>query len=105
MYMAMKMAKYIVCRSGYTTIMDLAAIAQKAAFIPTPGQPEQEYIAEIYKKQGLANFAAQDNANLKNFIAEYDNYKGFGDFKPTDDKLDDAINDFLKMVESRSINL
>jgi hypothetical protein len=103
MFMAMKMAKYIVCRSGYTTIMDLAAIGQKAAFIPTPGQPEQEYIAAIYKKHGLANFADQKNVDLKKFIDEYDSYRGFAEFKPTDNKLDAAIDDFLALVENQTI--
>jgi UDP:flavonoid glycosyltransferase YjiC (YdhE family) len=101
MFMAMKSAKYIVCRSGYTTVMDLAALGQKAAFIPTPGQPEQEYIAEIYKKQGLANYASQDTADLFKLIEEYDNYKGFAEFKPEDDLLDKAIDEFLALVQQR----
>lgn len=41
-------AKTIIARSGYSTIMDLAALGvlDKATLIPTPGQPEQEYLAE-----------------------------------------------------------
>lgn len=39
-------AKHIVCRSGYSTIMDLAALGKRAELIPTPGQGEQEYLAE-----------------------------------------------------------
>lgn len=40
-------AKTIIARSGYSTVMDLAALGvlQKAQLIPTPGQPEQEYLA------------------------------------------------------------
>ncbi|MCL2596701.1 MAG: hypothetical protein FWD66_03385 [Paludibacter sp.] len=36
----------IICRSGYSTIMDLATIncLHKAEFFPTPGQTEQEYL-------------------------------------------------------------
>ena len=43
--------KRIISRSGYSTIMDLEALGclQKAEFIPTPGQTEQEYLAEIHK--------------------------------------------------------
>ncbi|MDR1585159.1 MAG: hypothetical protein LBS07_03150 [Prevotellaceae bacterium] len=39
-------AKKIVSRSGYSTIMDLATLncLNKAEFIPTPGQTEQEYL-------------------------------------------------------------
>ncbi len=41
-------AKHIIARSGYSTIMDLAALGvlDKAELIPTPGQSEQEYLAE-----------------------------------------------------------
>ena len=39
-------AKRITCRSGYSTLMDLAVLGIKAEIIPTPGQTEQEYLAE-----------------------------------------------------------
>jgi len=48
-------AKHIIARSGYSTIMDLHALGLLQApitnhqssieLIPTPGQPEQEYLA------------------------------------------------------------
>lgn len=40
-------ATHIICRSGYSSIMDLAALDKLSVttFIPTPGQPEQEYLA------------------------------------------------------------
>lgn len=38
-------SKIIVSRAGYTTIMDLVAMQKPAILIPTPGQPEQEYLA------------------------------------------------------------
>ncbi len=41
-----KSADYIVCRSGYTTIMDLMVIGRRALLVPTPGQTEQEYLAQ-----------------------------------------------------------
>lgn len=39
----------IICRSGYSTIMDLHALNKRAIYIPTPGQTEQEYLAELHK--------------------------------------------------------
>ena len=39
-------SKKIICRSGYSTIMDLNALKRTAEFIPTSGQTEQEYLAE-----------------------------------------------------------
>ncbi|NCC98565.1 MAG: glycosyltransferase [Bacteroidia bacterium] len=40
-------AKHIICRSGYTSIMDMYAVGKLdiVEWIPTPGQPEQEYLA------------------------------------------------------------
>lgn len=45
-------AKHIIARSGYSTIMDFHAlgILDKAELIPTPGQPEQEYLAKKHVK-------------------------------------------------------
>ncbi|MCM1034172.1 MAG: hypothetical protein NC038_00430 [Paludibacter sp.] len=41
-------ASTIIARSGYSTLMDLHALGvlHKAQLIPTPGQPEQEYLAK-----------------------------------------------------------
>jgi predicted glycosyltransferase len=43
-------SKKIICRSGYSSIMDLDALncLQKAYLIPTPGQTEQEYLYTIH---------------------------------------------------------
>lgn len=42
---ALKGAGRVVCRSGYSTLLDLAQINVRAHLIPTPGQPEQELLA------------------------------------------------------------
>jgi hypothetical protein len=42
-------AKQIICRSGYTTLMDLHALGREAVLIPTPGQTEQEYLAAHFR--------------------------------------------------------
>ena len=46
-------AKHIIARSGYSTIMDLEALGVlgKSELIPTPGQPEQEYLAAYIAKK------------------------------------------------------
>ena len=38
-------AKIVIARAGYSTIMDLYSLHKKAMVVPTPGQPEQEFIA------------------------------------------------------------
>lgn len=59
-------SELVLCRSGYTTVLDLAKLQKKAFFIPTPGQFEQEYLAKKLKKEGLIPMAKQDDFTLKN---------------------------------------
>lgn len=35
----------IICRPGYSTIMDLISLGRRALLVPTPGQSEQKYLA------------------------------------------------------------
>lgn len=58
-------SEMVLSRSGYTTIMDLAYLHKKAFFIPTPGQPEQEYLARKLKKQGLVPYKKQNDFKLE----------------------------------------
>ncbi len=39
-------SRHILCRSGYTTMMDLFLLGKTATIVPTPGQTEQEYLAK-----------------------------------------------------------
>lgn len=52
----------IVCRSGYSSLMDLAVLGKKALLIPTPGQTEQQYLAERMARAGI--FAQQTQRTL-----------------------------------------
>ncbi|WP_306350031.1 glycosyltransferase [Flavobacterium sp. '19STA2R22 D10 B1'] len=67
-------SEIVLCRSGYTTIMDLAQLGKKAFFIPTPGQYEQEYLAKKLKKEGLFPYAKQANFKVSDLL-ELDSYK------------------------------
>nr|MDQ3101348.1 hypothetical protein [Bacteroidota bacterium] len=57
-------ADLIVSRSGYTTIMDLVATGKRALLIPTPGQPEQEYLARLHAGGDRFVFQDQDHVDL-----------------------------------------
>jgi hypothetical protein len=39
-------AEKIVCAAGFSTLCDLNALGRKAELYPTPGQTEQEYLAQ-----------------------------------------------------------
>jgi uncharacterized protein (TIGR00661 family) len=73
-------SEIVLCRSGYTTVMDLAKLGKKAFFIPTPGQFEQEYLAKKYKKEGIVPYAKQEKFVIENLF-EIDLYKGLNTFK------------------------
>ncbi|MBS1647296.1 MAG: glycosyltransferase [Bacteroidetes bacterium] len=47
----LEVSKKIICRSGYSTLMDLHAVEKKATLIPTPGQSEQEYLARYWHEK------------------------------------------------------
>lgn len=56
---------FIVCRAGYSTIMDLAQTKKPALLVPTPGQTEQEYLAKFLSKRPQFVFQQQHNLSLQ----------------------------------------
>ena len=57
-------AGLVVCRSGYSTLMDLVALHKKAILLPTPGQTEQQYLGTHLHTQGIFYCTQQKNFNL-----------------------------------------
>jgi uncharacterized protein (TIGR00661 family) len=57
-------SELVLSRSGYSTIMDLIVLNKKAILVPTPAQPEQEYLAIHLKKNGLFHFVEQKDLNI-----------------------------------------
>lgn len=59
-------AKKVLCRSGYSTLMDLYTLHKKhLILIPTPGQHEQEYLANYWQETQCAKIVLQKD--LKDF--------------------------------------
>ena len=58
-------AALIISRAGYSTVMDLVALRKKAILVPTPGQPEQEYLATYLKEQQIFFTCSQENFDLQ----------------------------------------
>ncbi len=85
----------VICRSGYSMVMDLMQLGGKALFIPTPGQTEQEYLAEALKVQGVAAFIPQQYLNLEKALKESEKYRGFHTFGTGEDWLTKAIDTLL----------
>ena len=61
-------SEYIICRSGYTTVMELLSLHKKSILIPTPGQTEQEYLAKKLAKEQLCMYVEQDDFNCAEHI-------------------------------------
>ena len=57
-------AGMVICRSGYSTLMDLVALNKKAILIPTPGQTEQLYLGTLLHERGAFYCAQQDGFDL-----------------------------------------
>ena len=68
-------SEIVLCRSGYTTVMDLAKLEKKAYFIPTPGQYEQEYLAKKYKREGWVPYSKQEHFAIEK-LSQINFYKG-----------------------------
>jgi UDP-N-acetylglucosamine:LPS N-acetylglucosamine transferase len=92
----MNRAKFVICRSGYTSMMELAELNKhQGLFIPTPGQPEQEYLSYYYEKIGWFHSESQYNLNLTQDIPRAMKYKGFPSMPTTKDNVLRLYNDLL----------
>jgi|GEM_PF-2177936 len=59
--------------------MDLCKLGEKAFFIPTPGQHEQEYIAHKLQVDWIAPFVTQDvfNINMLELVSQYTGFETY----------------------------
>ncbi len=73
---AILQSKLVVCRPGYSTLMDLAALGKPALFVPTPGQTEQEYLAQMHMEQGHFYAVKQKKLHLLQDIKHAFSYTG-----------------------------
>jgi UDP-N-acetylglucosamine transferase subunit ALG13 len=65
---AIAKAKLVICRSGYSSIMDLLRLRKKAILIPTPGQTEQLYLAKLMKEKKWFVVDQQNDFQLNSAI-------------------------------------
>ena len=64
-------SEVVICRSGYSSLMDLAVLGnKKAILIPTPGQTEQEYLGERFAAQGHFICQNQENIDLEKALGD-----------------------------------
>ncbi len=57
-------ALVVICRSGYSSIMDIVSMGKRAILIPTPGQPEQEYLSRYLMDKKIFFSVGQEEFDL-----------------------------------------
>ena len=97
---AFQQSEYLISRCGYTTVMDICKLKIKSILIPTPGQTEQEYLAEHLQKQGFCLSVKQEGFNLIKELEKAEKFEYiFPDFDMENYKT--ILNEF---VENLTIN-
>ncbi|MGH1339062.1 MAG: glycosyltransferase [Aureispira sp.] len=87
----------IIARSGYSTLLDLAALQiPKALLIPTPGQTEQEYLAKRLSAQGRCVYQSQTQLHLKNGLAALTQLAPVLPTPPSSNALEQSIDELLQ---------
>jgi UDP-N-acetylglucosamine transferase subunit ALG13 len=72
---AIQSASFVIARSGYSTIMDLLKLKKKAILIPTPGQTEQEYLAQYLMDKKMVYSVSQQSFNLQKALEAASDFK------------------------------
>lgn len=90
-------SEIVICRSGYSTIMDLVALQKQAILIPTPGQKEQEYLADHAAERRLFKQVRQSALSDKIFdIVPYPPPA------PAESSIDRLVEIWLHKIRERS---
>jgi UDP:flavonoid glycosyltransferase YjiC (YdhE family) len=62
-------SRLVVARSGYSTLMELAALGRRAVLVPTPGQTEQEYLGRHAMRAGFFFSVPQKRFDLETALS------------------------------------
>ncbi len=91
----MNRAKFVIARSGYSTIMDMVELGKKGLLIPTPGQTEQEYLGEYLSQKGYFYSVEENDIMLKRDVEKAKKYTGFN--PPWRTK--ESVEKFMKLIK------
>ncbi len=89
-------AEIIICRSGYTSLMELLPLGKKLILIPTPGQAEQEYLATYCMQKGFAYSISQENFSLEEALHKAATF-AYVPYHPPASDLDQLIRSGLNL--------
>jgi len=84
----MSRARFIISRSGYTTMMELAELDKRHALLtPTPGQTEQEYLSRYYAREGWFISRSQYRLRLEEDVQAALPFRGFPEMAKTEENV------------------
>jgi len=89
-------ADVVVCRSGYSSIMDLSILGKMAILVPTPGQTEQEYLASELMKRGIAFCQLQQEFDLERALVRTKDYSGFVGRASRPNLLAESVDEIIR---------
>lgn len=92
----LEQAEFVVCRAGYSSLMDLTVMKKKAIVVPTPGQDEQLYLARHMETKGFFKYRPQNEMHLAEELEGLEHYS-----PPTagdSEKLNNAIESLLNSL-------
>lgn len=94
----------IICRSGYSTIMDLVGLNKKIIFVPTPGQSEQEYLARHLHRKNLCIYSSQAGFSLEKVLKQVNLFTPSPFNKTASTAFTSIMERFIKEVSSALVN-
>jgi predicted glycosyltransferase len=94
-------AGIVICRSGYTSLMELLSLSRGAVIIPTPGQTEQEYLGRY--NNGRHGFTCLKQNDLDKFnLSVTDRHDDSAPFTGAFSLLDEALQLMLQEEKKRT---
>ncbi|MFN8341262.1 MAG: glycosyltransferase family protein [Cyclobacteriaceae bacterium] len=71
-------SNWVICRSGYSTIMDMACLGAACLMVPTPGQSEQLVLARRLTSMNVAPYILQKDLRMEELPLLLEPFTGFG---------------------------
>jgi len=87
----------VICRAGYSSVMDLVVLKKRGVLVPTPGQTEQEYLARHLKERGAFFSMPQKHFSLERALQKASSFSP-GIFQ---EKTDNEWEEKLKQIVSQ----
>lgn len=100
---AIQSAEWVICRSGYSSVMDLFRLRHKAILVPTPGQTEQKYLADHLHKMGIFFAVKEEIFSLEKHLREAASFPyDFNGLHEGDHLLQEQMDGLLHAIRKKN---